>query len=144
MLNLLRTAAIYELEVFMAHNDNSNNSSNNEIQSYIYQQIAEFEPFITPETLVMVIARDPNQTEDEHAAETYTTTQEESIHRIAIILKEDDATIEAEARHSDIFEAIKYAKESLLQKLIQIKEEVEDPQERLQAIYQARSNEQIH
>ncbi len=144
MLNLLRTAAIYELEVFMAHNDNSNNSSNNEIQSYIYQQIAEFEPFITPETLVMVIVRDPNQTEDDHAAEPYTTTQEESIHRIAIILKEDDATIEAEARHSDIFEAIKYAKESLLQKLIQIKEEVEDPQERLQAIHQARSNEQIH
>jgi hypothetical protein len=52
----------------MAHDDNSNNSSNNEIQSYIYQQIAEFEPFITPETLVMVIARDPNQAEDEHCS----------------------------------------------------------------------------
>lgn len=129
----------------MAHNDNSNNSSNNEIQSYIYQQIAEFEPYITPETLVMVIARDPNQTEDEQpAAEPYTTTDEDSIHRIAIILKEDDATIEAEARHSDIFEAIKYAKESLLQKLIEIKDEVENPQERLQAIQQASSNEQIH
>jgi ribosome-associated translation inhibitor RaiA len=129
----------------MAHNDNSNNSSNNEIQSYIYQQIAEFEPFITPETLVMVIARDPNQTEDEQStSEPYITTDEDSIHRIAIILKEDDAIIEAEARHSDIFEAIKYAKESLLQKLIEIKEEVENPQERLQAIQQARSNEQIH
>ncbi len=129
----------------MAHDNNSNNSSNNEIQSYIYQQIAEFEPFITPETLVMVIARDPNQAEDEQSAsEPYTTTNEDSIHRIAIILKEDDATIEAEARHTDIFEAIKYAKESLLQKLIEIKEEVENPQERLQAIQQASSNEQIH
>lgn len=130
----------------MAHNENSNNSSNNEIQSYIYQQIAEFEPFITPETLVMVIARDPNQTEDDQSAasEPYTTTNEDSIHRIAIILKEDDATIEAEARHTDIFEAIKYAKESLLQKLIEIKEEVEDPKDRLQAIQQASSNEQIH
>jgi ribosome-associated translation inhibitor RaiA len=129
----------------MAHDNNSNNSSNNEIQSYIYQQIAEFEPFITPETLVMVIARDPNQTEDETTApEPYTTTNEDSIHRIAIILKEDDASIEAEARHTDIFEAIKYAKESLLQKLIEIKEEVENPQERLQAIQQASSNEQIH
>lgn len=129
----------------MAHDNNSNNSSNNEIQSYIYQQIAEFEPFITPETLVMVIARDPNQSEDGHLApEPYTTTNEDSVHRIAIILKEDDATIEAEARHSDIFEAIKYAKESLLQKLLEIKEEVENPQERLQAIQQASSNEQIH
>lgn len=129
----------------MAHNDNSNNSSNNEIQSYIYQQIAEFEPFITPETLVMVIARDPNQTEDEQSAsEPYTTTNDDSVHRIAIILKEDDATIEAEARHSDIFEAIKFAKESLLKKLLEIKEEVENPQERLQAIQQASSNEQIH
>lgn len=128
----------------MAHNDNSNNSSNNEIQSYIYQQIAEFEPFITPETLVMVIARDPNQNEDEQSAEPYTTTQDETIHRIAIILKEDDAVIEAEARHNDIFEAIKHAKENLLQKLIEIKEQVENPQERMQAIQQARSNEQIH
>jgi ribosome-associated translation inhibitor RaiA len=129
----------------MAHNDNSNMSENNEIQSYIYQQIAEFEPYITPETLVMVIARDPNIVEDDQfLSEPYTTTNEESVYRIAIILKEDDATIEAEAKHSDIFAAIKYAKEILLQKLIEIKDQIESPQERLHAIQQASSNEQIH
>lgn len=126
----------------MDQNDNnSNNDSNNEIQSYIYQQIAEFQPFVTPETLVMVIARDPHgHDENEH----YVTDEEKQIHRIAIVLKEDDASIEAEAVHADIFEAIRFAKESLLEKLIQIKDEIDDPNERLQAIQTARANEQIH
>jgi ribosome-associated translation inhibitor RaiA len=120
-----------------------NENMNNEIQSYIYQQIAEFEPFISPETLVLVIARDPNETETA-AEQAFETTDEKSIHRIAIVLKEDNASIEAEALHTNIFEAIRFAKENLLQKLIEIQNEVENPKERLNAIQQASSNEQIH
>ena len=30
-----------------------------EIKSYIHQQIVDFNPFITPETLIVVVARDP-------------------------------------------------------------------------------------
>jgi len=128
----------------MDQNDNINADSNNEVQSFIYQQIAEFEPFITPKTLVMVIARNPDFQNEDSQAEAYITDEKKQIHRIAIVLKEDEATIEAEAFHDNIFEAIKFAKESLLQKLIEIQNEVEDPNERLQAIEQARSNEQIH
>ncbi len=128
----------------MNQNDNnSSNDSNNEIQSYIYQQIAEFQPFVTPETLVMVVARDPND-ENEQGPEQFVTDHEKQIHRIAIVLKENDASIEAEASHSNIFEAIRFAKESLLEKLIQIKDEIDDSAERTQAIQTARANEQIH
>lgn len=124
-------------------------NENNEVQSYIYQQIAEFEPFVTPETLVLVIARDPNQIEDENGtadplASQYVTDDQKQVHRIAIILKEDDASIEAEAFHDDIFEAIRFAKENLLKKLIKIQEEVENSEERLLAIQQASANEKIH
>ncbi len=122
-----------------------NESMNNEIQSYIYQQIAEFEPFISPETLVLVIARDPNQMGEENSENfEFETNEQKSIHRIAIILKEDDASIEAEAIHDNIFEAIRFAKENLLRKLIEIQNEVENPKERMNAIQQASSNEQIH
>ncbi len=121
-----------------------NENNNNEVQSFIYQQIADFEPFITPETLVMVIARDPYQTDEDSASNPCVTNEQSQTHRIAIILKEDDATIEAEACHTDIFEAIKFAKQSLLEKLIKIKEEIEDPKERLQVIEQVRTNGQIH
>ncbi len=128
-------------EAFMDQNENMNN----EIQSYIYQQIAEFEPFISPETLVLVIARDPHQIGEENSEDfKFETDEQKSIHRIAIILKEDDASIEAEALHDNIFEAIRYAKEILLQKLIEIQNEVDNPKERLNAIQQASSNEQIH
>ena len=126
----------------MDQNDNnSNNDSNNEIQSYIYQQIAEFQPFVTPETLVMVVARDPRRQNEE---QPYTTDDEKQIHRIAIVLKQDDTSIEAEASHDNIFQAIRFAKENLLKKLIQIKDEVDDSCDRLQAIQNASANEQIH
>lgn len=134
----------------MDQNENKNSEvdisseTHPEIQSFIYQQIAEFEPFITPETLVMVVTRDPNFIEDENSEEIIEVTEKYN-HRIAIVLKEDDASIEAEAFHDNIYEAIKNAKEVLLQRLIEIQEEVQDPKERMKAIENAKSsNEQIH
>lgn len=141
-----------------------------EIKSYIYQQIHEFTPYITPETLVMVIARNPTDsssslaitdadtevanTEDldlnldsqESDEDTYehNLDTENYKYRIAIILKESDSTIEAEAFHNDIFEAIKMAKEKLLAHLIEIRNEVESPQDRIKAIKEASDNKQIH
>ena len=138
----------------MAQNENKNSildinletksETNPEVQSYIYQQIAEFEPFITPETLVMVVTRDPHYVVDENSEEIIEVTEKYN-HRIAIILKEDEASIEAEAFHDDIYEAIKNAKEALLQRLIEIQEEIQGPKERMKAIENAKSsNEQIH
>lgn len=113
-----------------------------DVQAYIYQQIAEFEAFVTPETLVMVLARDPQEITEDFEADLDQVNHRQ--HRIAIVLKEGDTTIESEARHNDIFEAIKTAKEQLIQQLVEIQNEVESPQDRMKAIQQARNTDQIH
>lgn len=127
-----------------------------EVKSYIYQQIHDFGPFVTPETLVMVIARDPkavygSAAENEESEEIYLNelSESESIekkfkYRIAIVLKEGDSSIEAEAFHNDIFKAITLAKEKLLAHLIEIRDEIESPQDRIKAIREASDNTQIH
>lgn len=130
-----------------------------EIKSYIYQQILDFNPFVTPETLVMVVARDPstlyaNEARPEAEEEGFEigsqhSNEEESVagqfkYRIAIILKDGESAIEAEAFNNDIFEAIRLAKENLVARLIKIQEEMEKPADRIKAILEATDNTQIH
>ncbi|MCC2678304.1 MAG: hypothetical protein K0R29_880 [Pseudobdellovibrio sp.] len=123
-----------------------------EVKSFIYQQIIDFNPFVTPETLVMVIARDPRATyaegsdeEEEYFEDEETASEEKQYkYRIAVILKEGENSIEAEAFHDDIFEAIRLAKDRLIDRLLEIQEEVESPQDRINAIKDASENKQIH
>ena len=131
-----------------------------EVKSYIYQQILDFNPFVTPDTLVMVIARDPKSgiesEDDTDDSEEYGEDFFESIgndrdenaepynFRIAIILKDQHSSIEAEAFHDDIFTAIRLAKESLVQRLIEIQEEVENPGDRIKAIKEASEIKIVH
>lgn len=118
-----------------------------EVKSFVYQQINEFSPYVTPETNVIVLARDP---EDAYADEDHIiSTDLDSVddhyeYRIAIVLKEADATLEAEGFGHDIFDAITAAKEAMLQRLSEIQDEVESPQDRLNAIQQATENPQVH
>ena len=131
--------------------------SDPEIKSYIYQQILDFNQFVTPETLVMVIARDPNalysseliaENEEfditDHELQKQEAPAAEYKYRIAIILKDGDSAIEAEAFHDDVFEAIRLAKENLVARLVEIQEELENPSDRIKAIQEARDNTQIH
>lgn len=97
-----------------------------EVKSFIYQQINEFNPFVTPDTVIMVISRDP-QKKDELEEEAFENLDYK--HRIAIVLQEHEASIEAEACHDDIYEAIKLAKSSLLDRLIEIQAEIEEGKE---------------
>ncbi len=108
-----------------------------EVKSFIYQQISEFAPYVTPETLVVVLARDPlaQQEEKEVSADDF---------RIAIVLKEQDASIEAEAYSPNIFDAIRLAKESMISRLSEIKNKVENSKDRLKAIKDAGNNSQVH
>lgn len=144
-----------------------------EIKSYIYQQIQEFNPFVTPETLVMVIARDPlgryDQPEETEIVSSdleaqpsqisaefddeggdfidedeITDEMRKSRYRIAVVLKDGDHAIEAESFNDDIFEAIRLSKEALISKLLEIQEEVESPKDRMIAIQQASENKPIH
>lgn len=116
--------------------------TNMEIKSYIHQQILDFEPFISAETTILVIARDPHLNESE--VDEAQVKKPKAAHRIVIILKEDDSTIEAEAFDDNIFQAIKMAKENLVVQLLAIQNEIENSQERLEAIQLASGLNRVH
>ena len=106
---------------------------NPEVKSFIYQQIAEFENFVTPQTVVAVVARDPRKLALQYETEGREFTREglKKLYRIAIVLNESGAKAEAEGVHEDIFEAIRMAKHNLLQKLIAIQDSVVSQQDRI-------------
>ncbi|WII72487.1 hypothetical protein QJS83_01215 [Bdellovibrio sp. 22V] len=109
---------------------------NPEVKSFIYQQIAEFEPFVTPQTIVTVVARDPKKLAIQYETEGKEFTREglKKLYRIAIVLNEGGATVEAEGVHENIYNAIKLAKDNLLIKLDAIQDSVISQQDRIMEI----------
>lgn len=117
-----------------------------EVKSYIYQQITEFEPFITPDTVISVIARDPRKLmlqleTDGHFIEPEKLSK---MFRIAIVLKEGDTHIQEEGLHDDIFEAIRLAKAKLIKRLVQIQDAVISNQDWQEQINHAVQGTQVH
>lgn len=130
-----------------------------EIKSFVYQQIQDFSLFVTPETLVMVIARNPNGNykkldqlknidtdldEDPNIDEELSEDLRSKKFRIAIILKDGEHSIESESFNDNIYEAIRTAKEMLVGQLVQIQNEIESPQDRIKAIQQASDIKILH
>ncbi|MCK6598875.1 MAG: hypothetical protein L6Q37_10960 [Bdellovibrionaceae bacterium] len=103
-----------------------------DVKSFIYQQIAEFQPFVTPTTVAAVIAKEPLR------------SQTNKPHRILIQLKDNDSQIHEEASHENIFEAIRLAKSKLIDRLIDIQNQVITKEERIMEINQALQNNQKH
>lgn len=120
--------------------------NNPEVKSYIYQQIVDFQPYVTPETVVAVMARDPRklaiQLETEGRA--IASSKLKKMFRIAIVLTEGEAKIEAEALDSDVFEAIRKAKDNLVRKLAEIQDQVISSSDRMEQINQARAGSTLH
>jgi len=117
-----------------------------EVKSYIYQQLMEFEPYVTADTIVAVVAKDPKKLAIQFEADG---KHEEiknlpMMYRIAIVLKEGETKIQDEGLATDIFEAIKIAKEKLLVRLQEIQDSVVSKSERLQQIHAALQNPQVH
>ena len=106
---------------------------NPEVKSFIYQQIAEFEGFVTPQTVVAVVARDPKKLalQYETDGKDFSAKDLKKLYRIAIVLSESGSKIEDEGVHKDIFEAIRLAKTNLLKKLIAIQDSVVSQQDRI-------------
>jgi hypothetical protein len=117
-----------------------------EVKSYIYQTISEFEPFITSETVISVISKDPKKLARQYEMEDREFDLEDlkKQYRISISLQEGDAKLFAEGLDKDIFTAVRLAKESLMQKLMSIQDSVVTQQERNMAVYQAMQNTMIH
>lgn len=119
---------------------------NPEVKAYIYQQLSEFEPYVTPETVVAVVARDPRKLAIHLEADKsdIDRNQLSQMYRIAIVLKEDDTKIQAEGLHEDIYEAIRLAKVHLLSKLAEIHDQVVSQSDRIEQINLALTNPQLH
>ncbi|NUN04575.1 MAG: hypothetical protein HUU57_02325 [Bdellovibrio sp.] len=119
---------------------------NPEVKSFIYQQIVDFEPFVTPQTIVAVIARDPKKLALQYETEGKEFSKEDlkKLYRIAISLKEGDTTIEAEGVHRDIFQAIKMAKDNLIKELVDIQDSVVSSQDRLIEVNQYLQPQILH
>lgn len=106
---------------------------NPDVKSFIYQQIAELDGFVTPQTIVAVVARDPRKLALQYETDgrEFSPQDLKKLYRIAITLTEADAKMEAEGVHEDIYEAIKMAKDHLLKKLIEIQDSVISQQDRI-------------
>ncbi len=106
---------------------------NPDVKSFIYQQIAEFDGFVTPQTVVAVVARDPRKLALQYETDgiEFSRSELKKLYRIAIVLNEADAKVEAEGVHEDIYEAIKMAKDNLLKKLVEIQDSVISQQDRI-------------
>ena len=117
-----------------------------EVKSYIYQMITEFEPYVTPQTVVAVVAKDPKKLALQYEAEGKEVDMEDlkSHYRISITLKEGEAKISAEGVDKDIYTAIRNAKDALLAQLIAIQDRIVTQQERNMEIHHALQNTMIH
>ncbi|MBC7371308.1 MAG: hypothetical protein H7326_07080 [Bdellovibrionaceae bacterium] len=117
-----------------------------EVKSYVYQQLTEFEPYITPETIIEVISKDPKKLALQFEAEgkDFDMKNLRSHYRMSITLTDGEARVSAEGLDRNIFAAIRKAKEILLKKLIAIQDKVVSQQERNMAIHQALQNTMIH
>lgn len=117
-----------------------------EVKSFIYQQIMEFEPYVTPQTVVAVLARDPRKLAIQLETEGRPVPPAElkKMYRIAIVLKEGDTKIQEEALHSDVYTAISMAKDKLILRLAEIQDQVITNQERVSQINSALQNNQLH
>lgn len=122
------------------------NNIDPEVKSYIYQSLMEFEPFITPDTTIAVIAKDPLRLISQFEAEDvgYNRDELKVLKRISIFLVEDGNKLEEEGLHANIFQAINIAKEKLLKKLNEIQDAVISAQERTVQINSIRQSGSIH
>lgn len=80
-----------------------------ELQAFIYQQIAEFKPFLLPDSSVQFVL-----TQEEGEA------PDQSVFAVRIVLTGEGTFVEAVGRASDIFEATANAKNDLLDHLYAI------------------------
>lgn len=117
-----------------------------ELNSFIYQQIQDFDSFITEDTTVSIVARDPLKLMDkmEIDGQPMEPSKLQKMYRIAIVLEENDAKITEEGLSENLFEAIKMAKEKLMKRLLDIQDAVVSKQERIHQIQMALTNTQVH
>lgn len=119
---------------------------NPEVKAFIYQQINELEGFVTPNTVVTVMAKDPTKLASfyDESGISINKSALKKMYRIAIILTEAGATAEAEGIDGNLFEAIRKAKQNLLKQLVEIQDSVISQSDRNSEVHQYLHQTTIH
>ncbi len=107
-----------------------------EVKSFIYQQIVDFEPFLSPTSLVSVISK--------NAKENSGNKKKQMRHQIQISIKEDGVSLVEVGSSENIYEAILDAKNKLYQKLVLIQDSVVSEHDRMAQIKLVQSGGVIH
>lgn len=105
-----------------------------EVKSFIYQQIVDFEPFLTDSTQVSVVSRPPEDPQN---------NSEAGLHNILFSINENGVSIEEEGCSDNIYEAILEAKNKLYKKLVSIQDSVVSQKDRLAQIQSLKLNKKI-
>lgn len=100
--------------------------SSPEVKSFIYQQIQDFESFMTPKSIINVVSKrvDGDESIGQKEEPDQYTQNEPIFYKVAISIVEASSILEEEAISSNIFEAISMAKTKLYNTLIKIQDEV--------------------
>lgn len=106
-----------------------------EVKSFIYQQIVDFEPFLTPTSLVSVVSKNPHEKAGK---------KKQLRHQIQISIKENGVSLMEVGSSENIYEAILDAKNKLYQKLVLIQDSVISEQDRVAQIKSIQSGGVIH
>lgn len=124
-----------------------------EVKSFIYQSILDLEPFSTPQSIVSVVAKNPlellSQVDEEISENTTLAFDPQRLpkrntlrkmFRIAISITEEGQRIESEGLHENVYDAIKIAKDHLVDTLTKIQNDVISSQDRHMQIRHALDN----
>jgi ribosome-associated translation inhibitor RaiA len=109
---------------------------NSEVKSFIYQQIVDLQPYLTPTSRVSVTSQIDEA--------DYLAGLPPKVHHILISIQEDGARLEEEGSSENIFEAILEAKNKLLKKLGSIQDSVISQKDRLAQIRHFRTRTHRH
>ncbi len=114
------------------------NSKESELRAYIYQQLAEFQPYVTAETVIEVIADDSAEWLERQLQNGEAVDRDgiKGKFLIRIVLIDGGSKLQGTGVATDVYSAIRVSKENLLKLLIDIQEKVISTKDRLMEIHE--------
>jgi hypothetical protein len=123
-----------------------NLADNPEVKSFIHQMTLDFLPYVTPSTVISVVAMDATllHRKLKKNGKSVSKAKLSEYHRIQLSLVDEGARISSEGLDKNIYVAMKKAKEKMLSHLAQIQNTVMSEQERLTQLRLAQQSKILH
>lgn len=123
-----------------------NLAENPEVKSFIHQMTLDFLPYVTPSTVISVVAMDATLLQKKLRKSGKFVSKEKlaEYHRIQLSLIDEGARISSEGLDKNIYVAMKKAKEKMLSHLAQIQNSVMSEKERVAQLRLAQQTRRTH